>query len=70
MVIANNQTAIYPLLGVLQISEKVYSSVPGEFGALGAGVIASSLIGAISFWSLSIFFIDKNIGRKKDIIAN
>jgi len=58
--------AIYPLLGVLQISEKAYSSIPGEFGALAAGAIASSLIGAIYFWPLSIFFIRKRIRRKKE----
>jgi hypothetical protein len=60
------KTAIYPLLGVLQISEKAYSSIPGEFGALAAGAIASSLIGAIYFWPLSIFFIRKRIRRKKE----
>ena len=41
--------SIYPLLGVLQISEKAYSSLDGEYGALIAGLVASSLIGAIYF---------------------
>lgn len=38
--------AIYPLLGILQLSETTYSAVPGEYGSLSAGMVASSLIGA------------------------
>ncbi len=43
------KASIYPLLGILQISEKGYSSIEGEYGALVAGTIASSLIGALYF---------------------
>lgn len=43
------KASIYPLLGILQISEKGYSSVEGEYGALVAGAIASSMIGALYF---------------------
>lgn len=38
--------AIYPLLGILQLSETTYSALPGEYGSLAAGMVASSLIGA------------------------
>jgi hypothetical protein len=41
------RVAIYPLLGILQISEKTFMIVPGEFGSLAAGMVASSLIGAV-----------------------
>jgi len=41
--------SIYPLLGILQLSEKAYSSIDGEYGALIAGSVASSLIGVIYF---------------------
>ena len=41
--------SIYPLLGILQISENAYSSIDGEYGALMAGFVASSLIGATYF---------------------
>ena len=37
--------SIYPLLGILHISEKAYSSIDGEYGAVIAGWVASSLIG-------------------------
>jgi hypothetical protein len=43
------RTAIYPLLGILQASEKAYSSIPGEFGAMSAGLVASAMIGAVYF---------------------
>jgi len=45
---------IYPLLGILQISEKGYSSINGEYGALAAGLIASSMIGTLYFWPLAL----------------
>lgn len=41
------RTAIYPLLGILTISEMAYSAVPGEYGSMAAGLVASSLIGAV-----------------------
>jgi uncharacterized membrane protein len=37
------------LLGILSLSERIYSFFPGEYGAVLAGLIASSLIGAIYF---------------------
>jgi peptide/nickel transport system substrate-binding protein len=48
------KTSIYPLLGILQASEKVYSSIDGEYGVLVAGLIASSMIGALYFWPFAI----------------
>lgn len=41
--------AIYPLLGILGLSETAYFLIPGEYGSVLAGLIASSLIGAIYF---------------------
>jgi peptide/nickel transport system substrate-binding protein len=41
------RVAIYPLLGILQISEKAYAVLPGEFGSISAGLVASSLMGAV-----------------------
>jgi hypothetical protein len=43
------RTTIYPLLGILLISQKAYYSIPGEYGAVVAGWIASTLIGAAYF---------------------
>ena len=63
------KTAIYPLLGVLHIAEKAYSSIPGEFGALVAGAVASSLIGAVYFWPFSLLIIRKNNKRKKQYVS-
>jgi peptide/nickel transport system substrate-binding protein len=53
---------IYPLLGILQTAEKAYGIVPGEFGSLSAGLVASSLIGAVYFspLALSIRQVRKN----------
>jgi peptide/nickel transport system substrate-binding protein len=39
--------AIYPLLGILQVAEKAYAVLPGEFGSISAGLVASSLMGAV-----------------------
>lgn len=41
------RAAIYPLLGILTLSERAYSAIPGEYGAITAGTIASTLIGAV-----------------------
>jgi peptide/nickel transport system substrate-binding protein len=41
------KTAIYPLLGILGISEKAYFAAPGNYGAILAGLTTSSMIGAI-----------------------
>jgi hypothetical protein len=43
------KTSIYPLLGILFVSERAYSSIPGEYGAIAAGLVASSMIGATYF---------------------
>ncbi len=48
------KTLIYPLLGILQISEKGYALIDGEYGALAAGAIASSMIGALYFAPLAL----------------
>lgn len=48
------RTAIYPLLGILQISEKAYSSMPGEYGAVSAGLVASAMIGGTYFSPLAL----------------
>lgn len=48
------KAAIYPLLGILGVSEKAYSAIPGEFGALLAGLAASSMIGAVYFSPLAL----------------
>lgn len=48
------RTSVYPLLGILTASEKVYSVMPGDYGSLSAGLIASSMIGAIYFWPFAL----------------
>jgi hypothetical protein len=44
------RAAIYPLLGILTVSEKAYGLMPGEYGTVVAGVVASSMIGTVYFW--------------------
>ena len=46
--------AIYPLLGILQTAEKAYSIVPGEYGSVIAGLVTSSLIGAVYFTPIAL----------------
>lgn len=48
------RVAIYPLLGILTASEKAYSILPGEYGSMSAGLVASSLIGAVYFWPFAL----------------
>src|SRR5207245_2667120 len=48
------RTSIYPLLGILTFSEKGFSAVQGDYGALIAGTIASSMIGAVYFWPFAL----------------
>ena len=48
------KTSIYPLMGILTISEKGFSAVQGDYGALIAGTIASSMIGAVYFWPFAL----------------
>ena len=46
--------AIQPLLAILTISEKAYAGLPGEYGAVIAGLTASSLIGGVYLWPLAL----------------
>jgi peptide/nickel transport system substrate-binding protein len=48
------KVAIYPLLGILHTSEKAYSAIPGEYGALSAGMVASAMIGALYFSPIAL----------------
>lgn len=48
------RTAVYPLLGILTASEKAYAVMPGDYGSLSAGLIASSMIGAVYFWPFAL----------------
>ncbi len=48
------KTALYPLLGILHLSEIGYSSMSGDYGAVTAGFIASSMIGALYFWPFAL----------------
>jgi len=48
------KTSIYPLITILQTSEKANSSIDGEYGAVVAGLIASFMIGALYFWPFAI----------------
>ncbi len=48
------RTSIYPLLGMLTLSQKAYSMLPGDYGAVTAGLIASSLIGAVYFFPFAL----------------
>lgn len=50
------KTSIYPLLGILTASEKVYSLIPGDYGSLFAGIVASALIGSVYFWPFALLF--------------
>jgi peptide/nickel transport system substrate-binding protein len=46
--------AIYPLLGILQVAEKAYAILPGEFGSISAGIVASSLIASVYLTPLAL----------------
>ncbi len=48
------KTSIYPLIGILLLSETSYTSFSGEYGAILAGLTASSLIGAVYFTPLAL----------------
>ena len=48
------RTAICPLLGILEVSEKSYSLIPGEYGSVVAGLVASSLIGMTYFTPIAL----------------
>lgn len=57
------RVAIYPLLGILAISENVYSAGEGEHGAIAAGLAASSMIGAVYLTPLA--FSIRHVREKK-----
>lgn len=61
------KSAIHPLLGILTLSENAYSSIPGEFGALSAGLVASSLIGAVYLGPLAFGIKQLYAPRKKEV---
>jgi hypothetical protein len=42
--------ALYPLFGILLTAENGYGALGGEAGSILAGLIASSLIGAVYLW--------------------
>ncbi|HXS60618.1 MAG TPA: CFI-box-CTERM domain-containing protein [Candidatus Sulfopaludibacter sp.] len=64
------KSSIYPLLGILTLSEKAYHIGNGEVGAICAGIVASSLIGSIylSPFALLIKKIRKNDRLSKKFI--
>jgi peptide/nickel transport system substrate-binding protein len=61
------RTAIYPLLGILQLSEKSYSLMPGEYGSFVAGLTASSLIGIVYFSPVALCIKNVRNSRKFDL---
>jgi Trp operon repressor len=56
------ETSVYPLLDIIFISQRAYSAIPGEYGAIAAGFVSSYMIGAIYFSPLALdikqFLID------------
>jgi hypothetical protein len=60
---------VQPLLAILTISEKGYSSFDGEYGAISAGFIASSLIGAVYFSPVAVAAKAQRRYRKLSLIA-
>lgn len=57
------RVAIYPLLGILQVAEKAYAIIPGEYGSMTAGLVTSSLIGAV--YVSPIVLSIKQVRKKK-----
>jgi peptide/nickel transport system substrate-binding protein len=52
---ATVKTAIYPLFGILTAAEKAhFAASGGETGAVSAGAVASSLIGAVYLWPAAV----------------
>jgi hypothetical protein len=56
------KAGLYPLFGILMASERAYSAVDGEAGAILAGATASSLIGAVYLWPIGIVAAKKRAG--------
>jgi peptide/nickel transport system substrate-binding protein len=61
------KTAIYPLLGILTLAEKAYAVMPGEYGSVAAGLVASSLIGAVYFTPFAFSIKQIRTGKSKSI---
>jgi hypothetical protein len=61
--------ALYPLFGILMTAEKGYVALGGEAGSILAGVIASSLIGAVYLWPVGFAASRKVNGRLLVIIV-
>jgi uncharacterized membrane protein YhaH (DUF805 family) len=61
--------AIYPLLDILQVSEKSYSLIPNEYGSLVSGLTASSLIGLVYFTPIALCERRLRTNRKSDFKA-
>ncbi|AFU57226.1 hypothetical protein Ngar_c02780 [Candidatus Nitrososphaera gargensis Ga9.2] len=59
---ATVKAGLYPLFGILMVSERAYSAVEGEAGAILAGATASSLIGAVYLWPAGM--AAKRVGYK------
>jgi len=57
---------IYPLLGILQVSENSYALLPGEYGSVVAGLTASSLIGLVYFTPIALGIRKIRIHRKSE----
>jgi peptide/nickel transport system substrate-binding protein len=60
---------LYPLFGILMTAEKGYAVLGGEAGSILAGVIASSLIGAVYLWPIGLAASRKVDGRLLVIIV-
>jgi peptide/nickel transport system substrate-binding protein len=61
---ATIKTAIYPLLGILQVAEKGYGMSAGEGGAVVAGFAASTLIGAVYLSPAAVALRNRAPGKK------
>src|SRR5215207_2758595 len=61
--------SLYPLVGILMTAEKGYAALGGEAGSILAGVIASSLIGAVYLWPVGFAASRKVKGRLLVIIV-
>jgi peptide/nickel transport system substrate-binding protein len=62
------RVGIYPLIGILQMAEKTYAILPGEFGSLSAGLVASSLIGAVYFSPVALLVKQVRSGKSRLVL--
>jgi peptide/nickel transport system substrate-binding protein len=56
------KAGLYPLIGILMISEKAYALAAGDTGSILAGMTASLLIGAVYLWPAG-FAVSKKINN-------